>query len=137
MSGGEHPMTPWLVLVSGWIEVLFGASAMLAPSMVVAAIGGSDLDGPAMVLVQILGVATFAIGVGALLGRNWSAATDGQKTAYGLGSYAAISLAIYNVLAAPPLIFGAVQYGGAGLWGAALLHSVVAGLFIYALAVRR
>jgi hypothetical protein len=110
-------MTPWLVLVSGWIESLFGISAMLAPSMVVAGIGGSDLDGPAMVMVRVLGVATFAIGVGALLGRNWSAATDGQKTAYGLGSYAAISLALYNVVAAPALILGAVELGGAGLWG--------------------
>jgi hypothetical protein len=110
-------MTPWLVLVSGWIESLFGISAMLAPSMVVAGIGGSDMDGPAMVMVRVLGVATFAIGVGALLGRNWSAATDGQKTAYGLGSYAAISLALYNVVAAPALILGAVELGGAGLWG--------------------
>jgi hypothetical protein len=76
-------MTPWLVLASGWIEVLFGASAMLAPSMVVAGIGGSDLDGPAMVMVCVLGVAMFAISVRALLGRNWSAVTDGQSTAYG------------------------------------------------------
>jgi hypothetical protein len=96
-------MTPWLVLVSGWIEVLFGVSAMLAPSIVVAGIGGSDLDGPAMVMVRVLGVATFATGVGALLGRNWSSTTDGQKTAYGLDSCAAISLALYNILAARAL----------------------------------
>ncbi len=130
-------MTPWLVLASGWIEVLFGASAMLAPSMVVASIGGSGLDGPAMVMVRVLEVAIFAIGVGALLGRNWSAATDGQKTAYGLGSYAAISLALYNVIAAPVLVLGAVESGGAGLWGAALLHSIVAVLFVYAFAMQR
>ena len=75
-------MTPWLVLVSGWIESLFGISVMLAPSMVVAGIGGSDLDGPVMVMVCVLGVAMFAISVRALLGRTWSAVTDGQSTAY-------------------------------------------------------
>ena len=74
---------------------------------------------------------------GALLGRKWSAATDSQKTAYGLGSYAAISLALYDVVAAPVLILGAVESGGAGLWGAALLYSVVVILFMYAFAMYR
>ncbi|MGD8529308.1 MAG: hypothetical protein PVF41_09910 [Methyloceanibacter sp.] len=55
----------------------------------------------------------------------------------GLGSYAAISLALYNVIAAPVLVLGAVELGGAGLWGAAVLHSVVATFFIYAFATRR
>lgn len=137
MNKGRTMITPWLVLVSGWIEVLFGATAMLAPSLVVAAVGGSHLDGPAMVLVCILGVATFAIGVGALLGRNWSSATDGQSTAYGLGSYAAISLALYNILAAPALFFGALKSGGPGLWAGAVLHAVMALLFAYAFLTRR
>lgn len=130
-------MTPWLVLVSGWIEVLFGVSATLAPSLVVAGVGGSDLDGPAMALVRLLGVATFGIGVGALLGRNWSRAIDGQTTAYGLGSYAAISLALYNILAAPTLLLGAFETGSSGLWAGAALHSVVALLFVYAFLSRR
>jgi len=130
-------MTSWLVLISGWIEVLFGASAILAPSLVVAGVGGSDLDGPAMALVRLLGVATFAVGVGALLGRNWSMATDGQATAYGLGSYAAISLALYNILAAPTLLIGAIGTGSAGLWAGGALHATVAVLFILALARRR
>ena len=55
----------------------------------------------------------------------------------GLGSYAAISLALYNVVAAPVLVLGAIELGGAGFWGAAVLHSFVATLFIYAFATRR
>ena len=130
-------MTPWLVLVSGCIEVLFGVTAILMPAMVVEGVGGASADTATLSLIRLLGVATFGLGVGALLGRNWAAATGDHAMAYGLGSYAAISLALYNILAAPALLFGAIQTGNQGLWGGGVLHGVIALLFIVALTRRR
>ncbi|WP_108683076.1 hypothetical protein [Methyloceanibacter sp. wino2] len=130
-------MTAWLVLISGCIEVLFGASAILAPALVVAGVGGTDLDGPAMALIRLLGVATLAVGAGALLGRTWAARSPDPERAYGLGSYAAVSLAIYNIVAAPVLLLGAMATGSSGLWGGGALHGVIALLFVYALVARR
>ena len=95
-----------------------------------------DRLGP-LALIRLLGVATFGLGIGALLGRNWAAATGDYDTAYGLGSYAAISLAVYNILAAPVLLFGAIQTGSQGLWAGGVLHGVIALLFIFALVKRR
>lgn len=130
-------MVPLLVLVSGCIELAFGVSAMLMPGMVVSSVGGAQADGATLALVRLLGVATFGLGVGALLGRNWAAATGDHAMAYGLGSYAAISLAVYNILAAPVLLFGAIQTGSQGLWAGGALHGVIGLLFLYALARRR
>lgn len=130
-------MVPLLVLVSGCIELVFGVSAILMPAMVVAGVGGAEADLASLSLIRLLGVATFALGVGALLGRNWAAATGDHAMAYGLGSYAAISLAVYNILAAPALLFGALQTGSQGLWAGGALHGVIALLFLYALVARR
>lgn len=130
-------MVPLLVLVSGCIELLFGVSAILMPDMVVAGVGGAQADAGTLALIRLLGVATFGLGVGALLGRNWAAATGDHAMAYGLGSYAALSLAVYNILAAPVLIFGAIQSGSQGLWAGGVLHGVIALLFLYALVKRR
>ncbi|ODS01325.1 hypothetical protein AUC68_00165 [Methyloceanibacter methanicus] len=130
-------MVPLLVLVSGCIELAFGVSAILMPAMVVAGVGGAEADLASLSLIRLLGVATFALGVGALLGRNWAAASGDHAMAYGLGSYAAISLAVYNILAAPALLFGALQTGSQGLWAGGLLHGVIGLLFLYALARRR
>jgi len=130
-------MVPLLVLVSGCIEILFGMSAMLMPAMVVESVGGAQAGPATLALIRLLGVATFALGIGALLGRNWAAATGDYDMAYGLGSYAAISLAVYNILAAPVLLFGAIQTGSQGLWAGAVLHGVIALLFILALVRRR
>ena len=130
-------MVPLLVLISGCIEILFGVSAMLAPAMVVEGVGGAHADLATLTLIRLLGVATFGLGIGALLGRNWAAATGDHDMAYGLGSYAAISLAIYNILAAPVLVFGAIQTGSQGLWAGGALHGVIAMLFIFALVKRR
>ncbi|MEM7192680.1 MAG: hypothetical protein AAF405_07390 [Pseudomonadota bacterium] len=130
-------LTSRLVLVSGWIEIAFGVAAIFAPSLVVAAVGATGLDGATVALIRLLGVATFAIGVGALLGRKWSGAAGCHNTAYGLGSYAAICLAIYNILAAPALLIGAMEMGSLTLWAGGGLHLVIALLFIYAISVAR
>lgn len=118
-----------LMLVSGWIEVLFGFSALFIPLMVVEAVGGTGAGTQALTLIRLLGAATLGVGVGALVGRNHLDTQGGLATAYGLG--------LYNVLAAPALIVGAVSAGGAGLWGGAVLHTVIALLFCYALVARR
>ncbi|BAQ18195.1 hypothetical protein [Methyloceanibacter caenitepidi] len=129
-------MVPLLVLISGCVEVLFGVSAILMPAIVVSGVGGPQADLATLSLIRLLGVATFGLGVGALLGRNWAIATGDHAMAYGLGSYAAISLAIYNILAAPVLLFGALQTGSQGLWAGGALHGVIGLLFVVAL-VRR
>ena len=130
-------MVPLLVLVSGCIEVLFGVSAILMPAMVLSGVGGTAADAATLSLIRLLGVATFGLGVGALLGRNWAAAIGDHTTAYGLGSYAAIALAVYNILAAPALLYAALQTGSQGLWAGGVLHGVIGLLFIVALARRR
>jgi hypothetical protein len=130
-------MVPLLVLVSGCIEVLFGVSAILMPAMVLSGVGGTAADAATLSLIRLLGVATFGLGVGALLGRNWAAAIGDHTTAYGLGSYAAIALAVYNILAAPALLYGALQTGSQGLWAGGVLHGVIGLLFIVALVRRR
>ena len=74
-------MVPLLVLVSGCIEVLFGVSAILMPAMVLSGVGGTAADAATLSLIRLLGVATFGLGVGALLGRNWAAAIGDHTTA--------------------------------------------------------
>jgi hypothetical protein len=118
-----------LMLVSGVIEVLFGLSALVAPLVVVEAVGGSSGDIPTLALIRLLGAATLGLGVGALIGRTHLDTVGGMAAAYGLG--------LYNVLAAPALIFGAASAGGPGLWAGAILHSVIAVLFVLAFLRRR
>lgn len=118
-----------LMLVSGWIEGLFGLSALFGPLLVVEAVGGTATGAPTLTLIRLLGAATFGLGVGALVGRNHLETQGGLAAAYGLG--------LYNVLGAVALIVGAVSVGGAGLWGGAVLHIVIGLLFIYAFLTRR
>ena len=118
-----------LMLVSGWIEVLFGLSALFAPLPVVEAVGGLGADTPTLTLIRLLGAATLGLGVGALIGRNHLETQGGLAAAYGLG--------LYNVLGAVALILGAATTGSAGLWGGAVLHAVIGLLFVYAFVVRR
>ena len=134
-----------LVLVSGWIEVLFGVSAMLAPALVVAGVGGTEAGAVTLTLVRLLGAATFGVGIGALAGRNHIEAKSTRASpsglsglgSYELGGCGVLALVVYNVLAAPVLIFGALAVGSAGLWGAAVLHTVVGLLFLIAIFGRR
>ena len=122
-------MLKGLMLVSGWIEVLFGLSALFGPMLVVEAVGGSAADAPRLVLVRLLGAATLGLGVAALIARNHLETQGGLAAAYGLG--------LYNVLGAVALTFGAAAAGGTGLWAGAVLHVVIGLLFVYALLARR
>ena len=126
-----------LVLVSGWIEVLFGVSAMLAPALVVAGIGGTETGAVTLALVRLLGAATFGVGIGALAGRNHIEATSTLVGAYGLGSYGILGLVIYNLLASPLLVLCAFTVGSPGIVAASVLHTVIALLFLIAIFGRR
>lgn len=117
-----------LMLVSGWIEVLFALSALFGPALVVEAVGGSGVGSPTVTLIRLLGAATFGLGVGALVGRNHLESQGGLAAGYGLG--------LYNVLGAAALILGAASTGSAGLWAGAVLHAVIGLLFIQALITR-
>jgi hypothetical protein len=117
-----------LMIVSGCVEIAFGASALIVPLMVVQAVGGTG-DDATFALIRLLGAATLGLGVAALMVRNHLDAAGGLAAAYGLG--------LYNVLGAVALLLAATTVGGAGLWGGALLHIVIGALFIYAFVVRR
>jgi hypothetical protein len=85
-------MLKTLMLVSGAIEIVFGASALIVPLMVVEAVGGAGAGTPTLALIRLLGAATFGLGLAALLARNHLDTTGGLAAAYGLG--------LYNVLGA-------------------------------------
>ena len=121
-------MLRWLMLVSGGFEALFGLSALLAPDMLVFALGASP-DAAAVFLARILGAATLGIGVAALLAREYIDNKGGLAAAYGL--------ALYNVLAGALILWTAwvIGLGGATLLGAGLFHALMGALFVYALAV--
>ncbi len=118
-----------LMFVSGWVEVVFGVSALFVPLVVIQALGGTGAEAVTLALIRLLGAATFGLGVAALLARNHLDGAAGLAAAYGLG--------LYNVLGAAVLLWAALPAGGAGLWGGAALHVMLAGAFCYALATRQ
>lgn len=116
-----------LMLVSGCIEIVFGVVAVVAPDPVIEAVGAKgDVQAAVLALISLLGAATLGLGVGALVGRNHLETAGGRAAAYGLG--------LYNVVGALVLLFAASDVGSSGLWGGAVLHAVIALLFVYAFA---
>ena len=116
-----------LMFVSGWVEIVFGVSALIVPLLVIEAVGGTGAGAATLALIRLLGAATLGLGVAALLARNHLDGAAGLAAAYGLG--------LYNLLGAGVLLLTALAAGGAGLWGGASLHTVIAVLFVCALAV--
>ncbi len=122
-------MLKLMMIVSGLVEVVFGLSALAAPAMVLEAVVASGGDTPTLALIRLLGAATLGLGVAVLYARNHLDTAGGLAAAYGLG--------LYNVVGGCVLILSAVSAGGAGLWPGAILHTVIAALFVYALAMPR
>ncbi|HUU66162.1 MAG TPA: hypothetical protein VMW57_02620 [Methyloceanibacter sp.] len=122
-------MLKLMMLVSGLVEVVFGVSALIAPAMVLEAVAAGAGDVPTVALIRLLGAATLGLGVGALFARNHLDTAGGLAAAYGLG--------LYNVIGGFVLILSAVSAGGAGLWPGAILHTVIAALFVYAFVMAR
>ncbi len=116
-----------LMIVSGGFEAAFGASALIAPDMLIGALG-AEADASSVFLSRVLGAATLGLGIAALLARNELGSRGGLAAAYGL--------ALYNVLAAALILWTAamVGHGGAALWGAGLFHALIGAAFVYALA---
>ncbi|ODR96126.1 hypothetical protein AUC69_15240 [Methyloceanibacter superfactus] len=125
-------MLKLLMLISGWIEVLFGAWALVAPLSVIEMAGGKGggVQTPTLALVSLLGAATLGLGVGALIGRNHLETQGGLAAAYGLGTYNIVGGVIL-------VLFSAWGTEGAGLWPGAILHAVIGSLFVYAFLARR
>ncbi len=117
-----------LMIVSGAFEALFGLSALIAPDLLIGALG-AEPNVSSVFLARILGAATLGLGVAALLARDHLASKGGLAAAYGLG--------LYNVLAAAFIIWTARDIGGAALWGAGLVHAAIGTLFVYALGSAR
>jgi len=119
-----------LMLVSGVLEIVFGFVAIIAPDTIIEAVGArGDVQTQVLALVSLLGAAAFGLGVGALMGRDHLDTAGGRAAAYGLG--------LYNVIGASVLLFAASDVGGSGLWAGAVLHAVIALLFVYAFATRK
>lgn len=119
-----------LMVISGGFETLFGASAILATPMLIGALG-TEAGPSALFFARVLGAATLALGVAALMARDDLTSPGGLAAAYGL--------TLYNVLAAALILWTAagVGLGGAALWGAGLFHAAMGVLFVYALAPSR
>ena len=122
-------MLKLMMIVSGLVEVVFGLSALIAPAMVLEVVAAGAGDVPTVALIRLLGAATLGLGVGALFARDHLDTAGGLAAAYGLG--------LYNVIGGFVLIFGSLSAGGAGLWPGAILHTVIAVLFVYAFLARR
>jgi hypothetical protein len=117
-----------LMIVSGGVEAAFGLSALIVPQVVIGTLFGTEGDATGVALARIVGAATLALGVAALLARDQVETKGGLATAYGL--------TLYNVLAACLILWTAAVagLGGAALWGAGLFHALMGLLLIYALA---
>ncbi|MEX1059773.1 MAG: hypothetical protein WED13_02010 [Methyloceanibacter sp.] len=116
-----------LMIVSGAFEALFGIATILAANAVTGVLG-TGADPSAVFFARVLGAATLALGVAALLARDQLETKGGLAAAYGL--------ALYNVLAAGLIVWTAAVagLGGAALWGAGAFHALMGVLLIYALA---
>jgi len=120
-----------LMIVSGGVEAAFGASILIVPIVVVGVLLGTEASPSAVALARLLGAATLALGVAALLARNALRTEGGLAAAHGL--------ALYNVLAACLILWTAsvAGLGGTALWAAGLFHAAIGALFVYALAAWR
>ena len=120
-----------LLTLSGGIEALVGALALVSPAMVVGFLLGGPTDSIAAVLTRLFGAGVFALGLACLRARDDVGSTAGLAVTIGITSY--------NVLAAVLLVWaaGSVGLGGLMLWAAGLVHAVLGGLFVRALVVFR
>ena len=67
---GDEAMLRILMIVSGWVEAAFGASILTVPILVTRILLATEADASAIALARILGAATLALGIAALLTRN-------------------------------------------------------------------
>ena len=70
-----------LMIASGSFEALFGASALLATNMLVAALG-TGTDSASIFFARVLGAATLGLGIAALLASNELSTAGGLAAAH-------------------------------------------------------
>ncbi|HTE91404.1 MAG TPA: hypothetical protein VK639_20820 [Terriglobales bacterium] len=110
-----------LLKLTAIIEAAAGLALMVAPSVVVRLLLGSELDAPtAVMLGRVAGAALLALGVACWLARG-----DTQsRAARGLVAV----MVLYNVAAVAVLAFVGIGFGlqGVALWPAVVLHAAMA-----------
>lgn len=116
-----------LLILSGGLETLVGALALISPGLVVSVLLGGQADTLALVVARLFGAAALALGLACLKSRDNVESLAGLAIAYAITSY--------NVVAAVVIIWAAagLQVGGALLWAAGIGHAVLSLLFIHAL----
>jgi hypothetical protein len=116
-----------LLTLSGGLEALMGALALIFPALVTEVLLGGPADALALALARLLGAGIFALGLACLRAR------DDVGSPAGLA--ASIGMASYNVLAAVVLLWAAasLDLGGLLLWGAGIGHAMLGALFVSAL----
>src|SRR5262245_49119570 len=114
-----------LLTLSGGLETLVGALALIFPSLVIE-------DPRALVLARLFGAGMFALGLACLMARKAVRSPAGLAVTYAITSY--------NILAAAVLFWAAtslVSFPSPILWAAAIGHALLSGLFVHALVVFR
>lgn len=117
-----------LLTLSGCLETLAGLLALISPTAVVSLLLGGSIDASGLVLARIFGAGLFGLGMACLTAREDVGSPAGFAVSLGITSY--------NVLATVILFWAVagIRLGGALLWGAGILHAVLAALFVAALA---
>ena len=119
-AGGPLPSVRQLLTVAALVEWLAGLGLVLAPGAVVALLLGVAPDLGGLMIGRVAGVALLALGVAC-----WGARADLGGAAWA-GTLAAIT--VYNAGAGLLLLLFAVtgKASGVGVWGAGVLHLVLA-----------
>lgn len=116
-----------LLTLSGGLEALTGALALIGPAMVIGLLLGRPPDEVVLVLARLLGAGIFALGLACLKARDDIGSPAGLAVVYAITSY--------NVLATVLLVWAAASMGLGGpiLWAAGIGHALFSALFVHAL----
>lgn len=103
-----------LLALCGLAEAATGVTMLVAPSLVARLLLGTELDGVAIPVARMTGIALVAVGVGCSLGSVW------------------LVMWIYTALASVYLAYLGVvrEWGGVLLWPAAAAHGILAVLLL-------
>ena len=120
-----------LLTISGGLETLVGAMALILPASVIEMLLGTLIDPRALVLTRLFGAGIFALGLACLMARKAFRSPAGLAVTYAITSY--------NILAAAVLFWATTSLVPPSpiLWAAAIGHALLSALFVHALVVLR
>lgn len=120
-----------LLTLSGGLEVVVGALALISPTIVIDVLLGGPADAGTIVLARLFGAGVFALGLACLKARDDVGSAAGLAVSLGITSY--------NILAAVVILgaAGGLSLGGPLLWVAGIGHAVLGALFVAALVTSR